>query len=300
MATLVDLLQSMANFTWALTSFGLSQSGKVLRDLTTDASHPTATRSFDDATAVLANLTSSFLQPGSAVIPGAAATPGAAASRAALARDLVLVPSFVEFPADVRGEYFEEVFSVYNVGRGVFDETTSYINLQVEMFNFNGQWAGLQTGVHVNITPPPELPPKLVAVPPPPPLPIDAPPVPHPEVAEWTKGLFTFADGSAILAQGPAWTHLVPLKDGAFLFMVTTAQVITHGTGLYEGLQGIKQGTGTTYVAPGLVQSGKFPAPGFVFTAKVIDTFRLLRKGFQNSPAISGRGAGTEPGWRTP
>jgi hypothetical protein len=69
--------------------------------------------------------------------------------------------------------------------------------------------------------------------------------------------------------------------------MVTTSQVISKGTGLFEGVRGIKQGTGTTYVAPGLFP-GKFPSPGFQFEAKVIDTFRLIRKGFLNSPAISG------------
>jgi len=192
------------------------------------------------------------------------------------------------FPADVRVAGMEDVFSVYSVGEGKFDHTMQYINLQVEMFDFTGRWIGLQTGVHVNTTPPAELPVRLFELPASPPDPIDQPPVgPHLVRTEWTKGLFTFADGRSILAQGPAWTHVVPLTDGSFLFMVTTAQVITHGTGVFAGAQGIKQGTGTTYVEPGLFLT-KFPSPGYVFEARVIDTFRLVRKGFLNLPAISG------------
>ncbi len=222
-------------------------------------------------------------------------TSSMARSLATMARSFASQP-LTAFPVDARGDLLEEVFSVYNVGRGVFDETTGFINLQVDMFDFGGRWAGFQTGVHVNITPPPELPPKLLAVPELPPG--DA--VPRPDVAEWTKGLFTFADGSSIVAQGPAWTHLVPLKDGAFLFMVTTAQIITKGTGLFEGVQGVKQGTGTTFVAPGLVQSGQFPAPGATFTAHVIDTFRLVRRGFLDTPAVSSGAATETPGAEPP
>ena len=191
------------------------------------------------------------------------------------------------FPDDVRVSGAEEVFSVYSVGKGKFDQTMQYINLQVEMFDFSGRRIGLQTGVHVNTTPPKELPAKLFELPPSPPEPVGQPPVgPHLVRTEWTKGLFTFADGS-IIAQGPAWTHVVPVTDGSFLFMVTTAQVITDGTGVFAGARGIKQGTGTTYVAPGLFLT-KFPSPGFVFEARVTDTFRLIRKGFINSTAISG------------
>lgn len=185
-----------------------------------------------------------------------------------------------QLPRDLGSAAVEEVFSVYNVGTGTFDETGQYINLNVDMFDFAGNWLGLQTGVHVNKTPASKLPGALLEVPDPPPSPIDGLPVPAHTVSEWTKGLFTFADGSSILAQGPAWTHMVPMKDGAFLFMVTTAQVITKGTGVFEGVHGVKQGTGTTFVAPGQVQSGKFPAPGLQFEAKVIDTFRIVRDGF--------------------
>jgi hypothetical protein len=103
-------------------------------------------------------------------------------------------------------------------------------------------------------------------------------PVPHPEIKEWTKGLWTFADGSEIYAVGQARSHLVPLTDGSFLFMVATGQIITNGSGRYDGAHGTKQATGTTLVPAGLIQQGKFPAPGMVFDAKTVETFRILKK----------------------
>lgn len=209
-------------------------------------------------------------------------------------RDAEAVPSEAAeafFPAAARGAYAEEVFSVYNVGTGTVDEQGSLINLNVNMFDLEGRWVGIQTGTQADYGPPDAVLPLGLAVPPPPPLPIDAPPVPKHKRTSYTQGVWTFNDGSAIFGRGPSWTHLIPLKDGAFMFMVTTAHVITKGTGLFEGVQGIKQGTGSTYVEPGLVQQGKFPAPGVQFTAKVIDTFRFVRKGFLDIPALGGKAA---------
>jgi hypothetical protein len=195
------------------------------------------------------------------------------------------------FPAAARGAYAEEVFSVYNVGTGTVDAEGSLINLNVNMFDLEGRWVGIQTGTQADYGPADTVLPLGLAVPPPPPLPIDAPPVPRHQRTSYTQGVWTFNDGSAIYGRGPSWTHLVPLKDGAFMFMVTTAHFITKGTGLFEGIQGIKQGTGSTYVEPGLVQQGKFPAPGVQFTAKVIDTFRFVRSGFLDIPALGGKAA---------
>lgn len=192
------------------------------------------------------------------------------------------------FPAAARGAFAEEVFSVYNVGTGTVDAAGTLINLNVNMFDLEGRWVGIQTGTQADYGPPATVVPLGLAVPPPPPLPIDQPPVPKHQRTSYTQGVWTFNDGSAIFARGPSWTHLVPLRNGAFMFMVTTAHVITQGTGRFAGVQGIKQGTGSTYVEPGLVQEGKFPAPGYQFTAKVIDTFRFVRKGFLDIPALGG------------
>ena len=311
-----DFFKSVASFAWAVPVFGLSQAGKVFKGLGTGDPTQLATESFKQTTGTIRAQFDAFdntvFQTGEQVqntiidlayslLPLSQVPVREAPKQDAQPRQdthvpivhtpehspHVVVPSGnpplgAYYPPEARSIPAEEVFSVYNVGRGTFDKTTQYINLQVDMFDFTGQWVGFQTGVHINATPstPPDLLPRLLfSVPPAPPQPVDRPSVPHEHRTEWTKGLFTFADGSSLLAEGPAWTHLVPITDGSFLFMVTTSQVITKGTGVFEGVQGIKQGTGSTYVAPGLFP-GKFPSPGFEFEAKVIDTFRLVRKGF--------------------
>jgi len=139
-----------------------------------------------------------------------------------------------------------------------------------------GKWFGYQLGVHHSIATVQDF----FTNPSPPQGEFSDPasPVPPTAVKEYTKGVWAFADGSEIYAVGPAQSHLVPFKDGSFLFMVTTAQTITEGTGRYKGCAGTKQATGTAFVPPGLIQSGKFPAPGLEFEAKTIETFRIVKK----------------------
>lgn len=175
----------------------------------------------------------------------------------------------------------EEIIVTYCVGQGKFSSgadfnpSVQYINLQMDMFDISGKWIGYQLGVHESHSTPQDL----LSVPP---LaaPYNQPPVPHPAGAtkEWTKGVWTFEDGSKIYAVGPAWSHLVPFNDGSFLFMVTTGQTIVKGTGRYEGAHGIKEATGTAFVPAGLIQSGQFPAPGLQFIAKTIEVFRIVKK----------------------
>ena len=306
-----EFFKSFASFVWAMPVFGVSQAGKVLRGLRQSDPTQLATQSFEHITATVKEQFDTFdttvFHTGESMqnavidlaysllplyqVPSRGMTnqgervAGAVPTTDGIPR--VAVPSACPlpgtyYPHEARSTGVEEVFALYNTGKGTFDTTTQYINLQTDMFDFTGQWIGIQTGVHVNTTPldPPDLLPRqLFAVPPAPPIPMDQPLVPHEHRSEWTKGLFTFADGSSMVGEGPAWTHLIPVVDGSFIFMVTTSQVITQGTGVFEGVQGIKQGTGSTYVAPGLFP-GQFPSPGFEFHAQSIDTFRLVRKGF--------------------
>lgn len=181
----------------------------------------------------------------------------------------------------VQSNWREELLVVYCVGQGKFSSPpdlspdTAYINLLMDVYDLNGNWIGTQEGVHLSHSTAEDL----LAVPPPTQGPFDQPdsPVPQPPAIEWTKGKWTFADGSSVLAVGPARSRLVPFKDGSFLFMVTTGQTLTSGTGRYEGCGGTKQATGTTLVPAGLIQSGKFPAPGMTFEAKTIEVFRLVK-----------------------
>jgi hypothetical protein len=190
------------------------------------------------------------------------------------------------FPERARSAGMEEVIIVYCKGWGKFSDTGPpfYINLEVDMYDFSGRWVGFQSGVNLSK----EAPPASLKVPAPPQTPIDRPPVPSIPASSWTKGLFTFNDG-AVIVQGPALTHLTPLKDGNLLFSVTTSHVITAGTGLYEGARGTKQATGTALVPRELIASGKFPSPGLRFPVTTIETFRLIRKQFLEAAASGGQ-----------
>lgn len=202
----------------------------------------------------------------------------------------------LRIPRDAHSNWREEVYVVYYVGRGKFssgsnfqwgpDRYEFYINLLMDGYDLNGNWFGYQQGVHHSLSTVQEF----LSTPPPPEGGFNDPnsPVPHPPVKEYTKGVWTFADGSEIYAVGPAQSHLVPFKDGSFLFMVTTGQTITKGTGRYEGCAGIKQATGTTYIPPGAIQSGKFPTPGMEFEARTIETFRIVKK--QDTGPFPGQG----------
>jgi hypothetical protein len=201
----------------------------------------------------------------------------------------------------------EELIVVYCVGQGKFSSPpnlspdTAYINLLMDMYDLNGNWVGTQEGVHLSHSTQQDL----LAVLPETEGPFDQPdsPVPQPPAKEWTKGKWTFADGSSVLAVGPARSRLVPLKDGSALFMVATGQTITSGTGRYEGCAGSKQATGTTLVPADLVKSGKFPAPGMTFLAKTVEVFRIVRKrdigpppgGPPSAQAAAGRPASAAP-----
>jgi hypothetical protein len=203
-----------------------------------------------------------------------------------------------QLPRETKGLQMEEVILVYCVGQGTFSEDSgpdhAQINLMMDMYDFHGNWVGFQQGVHVSDSTPADL----LTTPPPPPAPFNQPsPVPRQTVKEWTKGIWTFADGSSVYAVGPAQSHLVPFKDGSFLFMVTTSQVLAGGTGRYEGCVGIKNATGTTHVPAGLLQSGKFPTPGLQFTARTIETFRIALQPFvQPLPPPGGEGGGKHGG----
>lgn len=207
-------------------------------------------------------------------------------------------PPGVRVPQTARSNWREELIVTYCVGRGKFSEGPDFtpqrqiINLQMDMYDFNGNWLGYQLGVHESMSSTQEL---LYV--PPPPTSMDAPPVQELPIKEWTKGVWTFADGSEIFVVGSAQSHLIPYKDGSFLFMVTTGQIITKGSGRYEGAHGSKQATGTAFVPAGLIQSGKFPAPGFEFVARTIEVFRIVKAQDinPNPPGAPSGGDGSAP-----
>src|SRR5437899_4692010 len=116
-----------------------------------------------------------------------------------------------ELPREAHSNWREEVIVTYCVGQGKFSEgdqfkpPLTFINLQMDMYDVHGKWLGYQLGVHESQSTDGDL----LAVWPPA-APWTTPPVPHPAGKEWTKGIWTFEDGSEIHAVGPAQSHLVP------------------------------------------------------------------------------------------
>ncbi|HYL05300.1 MAG TPA: hypothetical protein VE075_04635 [Thermoanaerobaculia bacterium] len=175
----------------------------------------------------------------------------------------------------------EQVLMRYCNGRGRFSQDKQYINLQMQMFDPYGRPDGYMAGVWQALFTSPQ---QLLAIPPQPQRPFSVPvgPVPALPPSANTKGTWTFGDGSAITAVGPAMTTLTQLPDGRFLFMVATMQWITNGTGRYAGSQGLKSSLGSTYVPPGVDLFS--PSYNQDFDATTIDTFRVMPGQYIGAP----------------
>ena len=166
----------------------------------------------------------------------------------------------------------EEVITTYTKGSGRFDANKEFITLSMFQYKLNGEQCGHHEGVwQRNFQSPAEL----LNRPPNPPEPLNEPrgPVPHQQPIAYTKGIWVFDDDSSITAVGPALSHLMPLRDGSFLFAVTCAQVIVEGTGRFRGARGLKSSLGSTLVKGNLFD----PSNDEPFTAVTIDTFRVVR-----------------------
>jgi hypothetical protein len=168
----------------------------------------------------------------------------------------------------------EEVFLTYTEGRGRFSKDKKYITLSMIQYKLNGEQDGHHEGVWEAQFTDPRV---LLGRPPDPQGPMNVPqgPVPYVGIVAFTKGIWVFGDDSSVTAVGPALSHLMPLKDGSFLFAVTCAQTITNGTGRYHEAQGLKTSLGSTLVEAG---TNLFdPTKEVRFTARTIDTFRIVK-----------------------
>jgi hypothetical protein len=166
----------------------------------------------------------------------------------------------------------EQLIIAYYQGMGTFSADTTIINLIMTAYDLEGNMIGTQQGVHQSLSSVYELFSFNVTAE----KPYNAPPVPIQPLTEWTKGLWSFNDGSAVYAAGPAHSRIVPLTDGSWLFTVTTAQIITSGIGKYANAYGVKQATGSAFVPAALVSTGHFPLPGLQFQANTIEVFRIF------------------------
>ena len=63
----------------------------------------------------------------------------------------------------------------------------------------------------------------------------------------FARNSFRFGDGNSIVTVGAAIAKVLQLKGGGAMFWVTSAQVISQGTGRFEGSRGIQSFSGSSY-----------------------------------------------------
>jgi hypothetical protein len=63
----------------------------------------------------------------------------------------------------------------------------------------------------------------------------------------FARNSFQFGDGNSVVSVGAAVPKILKLKSGGAMLWVTSAQVITQGTGKFAGARGIQSFAGTSY-----------------------------------------------------
>ncbi|MGH9723406.1 MAG: hypothetical protein ACRD8O_24620 [Bryobacteraceae bacterium] len=165
----------------------------------------------------------------------------------------------------------EEIIVRYSVGSGSFSGDKKFIVIKTKMYTLNqvedGHHEGVDEPVFNNIF-------ETLSRPPKPPGPFDEPvgPVDPFNVLSFSKGTWTFADGSSITAVGPANLHVIVYVDGASQLWVSGNQVITNGTGRFAGARGTKTVGGSSWVPKGVPLTA---SPEFM--VRTLEVFRVIR-----------------------
>ena len=173
--------------------------------------------------------------------------------------------------SDVR----EEVLVRITQGSILTDQSLQYFSVRANIYTLEGLHDGVYEGEYqltekfadVFNRPPQPVPPFNVPQGPVYPVPINA----------YTKGLWTFSDGSSIAAVGTANFHAVKGSfgsNGGVLLWITGDQFITGGTGLYAGVKGLKTLGGSANMPTVPTQLSE------LFVARTVDAFRIIRGEF--------------------
>lgn len=176
----------------------------------------------------------------------------------------------------------EEVLVRYSQGHLITDGSLEYFSVRANLFKLDGTPDGFYEGVYHLITFPVT---GLFNRPSNPPPPYDSPvgPVDHVTINTQTKGRWAFGDGNSIYAVGNANFHAVRTSaaaDSTVLLWVTGDQIITGGTGVYEGAEGLKILGGSAELPALPIQIPFFQQIGtLLFTARTVDCFRIVRAG---------------------
>lgn len=290
-----EFTKNVLSFSWAMSLFGANQMGSVLSVDEVGEGLPGSTAELKGATEGLVeqfgkNLRDTFdvgdrlqREMVDAVFNLFAAQDGGTEGGEADARNRETgVPAIL----DARSQAGEEVMISYTRGEGRFSVDKRFIALRNQIYNLDGEENGVHQGVWEAMFTRPE---DLLARPGVPVGPMDAAvgPVDEYPISANTIAKWTHKDGSSISSVGPAASHLVPLSDGSFLFLVITAQIITEGTGRFARARGLTQSLGATFVPAG---TNLFSEHGpETFPATTLDTFKFVQGGERGEVQRGGR-----------
>jgi haloalkane dehalogenase len=302
-----DLSKAMIRFSWAMPLFGFQQFMNILNlgnpngpmDQTTDSLNAVT----EAAAAQFGSLMGATFRSGDAiqgqlvdallgnVSRGTPTRPSATPTGSA---PYYPPPPSYQPPPGIMTRYKadpsrEIVLARYTRGSGKFSQDKKFIALRMKLYTLDGREDGYHEGVWEAQFNRPE---ELLARPAPPQGPMNEPrgPVPHAPVMAQTKAHWVFGDNSSVTVAGPAASHLIPLRDGSFLFLVSTAQIITSGTGRFAGAYGLVQSLGSTHVPAGV---NLFGSEDVSFTASTMDTFKIVPGRYYASPDTAS--SGTRP-----
>lgn len=177
------------------------------------------------------------------------------------------------FDGAIPGEAFtdsrEELIVRYVIGSGEIN-AAHQIAVEGKIYTLNNVPDGEHHGVDLPVVPLEQM----FSAPPDPKPPFDepAPPVDEVGVLSYTKGIWQFADGSTIVAEGPAQLRVIFYVDGASQLWVSGEQIITDGTGRFQGARGVKTVGGSSWVPP-----GQDPNQPGSFMVRTVEVFRVIR-----------------------
>jgi hypothetical protein len=180
---------------------------------------------------------------------------------------------------------YEDLFVRYTIGRGRFIEGKKYLSARGRVYLLNGQCDGECEYIYELLTPLSRL--GETPRPTGPPYNRPAGPVAQPQPQAYAKGRWSFSGGS-VSAIGPAIMHTAELLTTSIskrgndltwkedtIFWISSNQIITNGTGRFDGAQGLKTAAVSVFI-PGNISLEEVDE----VDVKTSEVFRLVRREF--------------------
>jgi hypothetical protein len=190
---------------------------------------------------------------------------------------------------------YEALFVRSTIGKGRFSEGKRYLSVRGKIYLLNGQLDGDWEGIYELLVPLAGL--GETPQPAGPPYNRPAGPVSELQPQAYAKGKWSFEEGS-VTAIGPALLHTAEILTTSLMkrgnrltwkentmFWISSNQIITNGSGRFEGAQGLKTAAVSVFI-PGNVSWEDVDE----VDVKTSEVFRLLRKDFLGAlPALPTR-----------